>query len=112
MFHLENSIRQSWHDVLQVIASEIGLDGSEAFLPYSTWLSNVMAVPDDKIDVNPVKKLAAFFEGDFEHMSGGEIILDTAEARRASKSLRCQRAVGDELVRRYVQGWRNGGFLN
>ncbi|KAF2004768.1 acetyl-CoA synthetase-like protein [Amniculicola lignicola CBS 123094] len=112
VFHLENPIRQSWADVLRVIAGELGLGGSGAFIPYKVWLSRVLAVPDEKMDANPAKKLAAFFEGDFEHMSGGEIILDTAQSRRASKSLRYQRAVGDELVRRYVEGWKKAGFLS
>jgi len=112
VFHLENPIRQSWHDVLKVIAAELGIGGSSAFLPYKVWLAKILAVPDDKIEDNPAKKLAAFFEGDFEHMSSGEIILDTSEARKASRSLRLQRAVADELVRRYVGGWKKVRFLS
>ena len=110
IFHLENPIRQSWHEVLTTVASELRI-AETSFLPYSEWLARVLAIPDDRIDENPVKKLAGFFTGDFEHMAGGGIIMDTGKARKASQCLRGINAIDEDLVVAYVARWREAGFL-
>lgn len=110
VFHLENPIRQSWHEVLATVASELNIHDTR-FLPYSEWLALVLAVPDDRIEENPAKKLAGFFVQDFEHMAGGEIIMDTAMARKASQCLRGMDAVSKDLIVAYIDRWRNSGFL-
>lgn len=111
VFHLENPIRQSWNDVLSIIAAELGLNKSNCMLSYEEWVAKVLDVSDEEINSNPAKKLAAFFEGDFERMAGGEVILDTAESRRFSLSLRTQQGVDESLMKKYISGWRKAGFL-
>ena len=110
VFHLENPIRQPWHEVLTTVASELKIAETN-FLPYNEWLSRVLAMPDDRIDENPAKKLAGFFANDFEHMAGGEIIMDTGKAREASGCLRGMNAVDTDLVAEYVARWCEAGFL-
>ncbi|KAF2173929.1 hypothetical protein M409DRAFT_16197 [Zasmidium cellare ATCC 36951] len=110
IFHVENPIRQSWRDVLSTLAPAIGL-APDAQVPYSEWLDRIRAVSDDRMGDNPAKKLLAFFEGDFEHMSGGDVIMDTAETRRVSKTLRQTGGVDENLISKYVDMWKHLGFL-
>lgn len=110
MFHLENPIRQSWHEVLTTVASELKI-AETSFLPYREWLARVLAIPDNRIHENPAKKLAGFFAGDFEHMASGGIIMDTGKAREASGCLRGMNAIDEDLISAYVARWRGAGFL-
>ena len=110
IFHVENPIRQSWRDVLSTLAPAIGLS-PDAQVPYPEWVERIRAVPDDRIADCPAKKLLAFFEGDFEHMSGGDVIMDTAETRRVSKTLRQTGGVDEKLISKYVNTWKELGFL-
>lgn len=110
VFHIENPIRQSWEDVLDIIGNELSLP-SESRLSYSQWIDKVFAHPDDQIEENPAKKMEAFFQGDFEHMSGGQVVMSTDRSRACSDTLRVSRPVGDDLVKAYVAGWRETGFL-
>lgn len=64
------------------------------------------------IDLNPAKKIAGFLERDFEHMSSGRAVMDTAEAKKTSKCLSECGEVDEELVKRYVEGWAEPGFLS
>jgi thioester reductase-like protein len=111
IFHLENPIRQSWHEVLTTIASELKI-AETSFLPYGEWLARVLAVPDDRIDKNPAKNLAVFFAKDFEHMASGEIVMDTGKAREVSGCLRGTNAIDKDLIAAYVARWHEAGFLN
>lgn len=110
IFHVENPVRQPWRDVLSTLAPAIGL-APDAQVPYSEWLDRIRAVPDDRISENPAVKLLAFFEGDFEHMSGGDVIMDTAETRRVSETLRQTGGVDEKLISKYVDMWKQLGFL-
>jgi len=110
IFHLENPIRQSWADVLDVLVPELSVTNS-SIIPYAEWLAKVLAVPDEKINANPAKKMADFFQRDFEHMAGGQIVMSTESTRKASPCLRNCDAVGGDIIRDYVRGWREVGFL-
>lgn len=107
MYHVENPIRQSWHDTLDVLATSLRLSESD-FLPYDQWLEEVRA---EEMKANPGRNLAEFFEHDFIRMSSGEIILETAKARNASSTLRKSTAVSKATIELYVDQWRTAGFL-
>ena len=55
--------------------------------------------------------LGDFFREDFQHMAGGDVIMDTAGARRVSATLRDSDTVKAEVVKRYVEGWKKIGLL-
>ena len=82
-------------------------------MPYDEWLERVLAFTsdDDDANANPAKKLAEFFENDFRHMSGGQVVLDTGRARSVSGCLRGQGEVDEEVVRGYVEYWRRVGWV-
>ncbi|KAL3462250.1 hypothetical protein BJX64DRAFT_288581 [Aspergillus heterothallicus] len=98
--HLENPVRQSWHDLLQILSAELGIS---QLLPMDEWLERVRSTPIEK---NPAKKLYDFFAYDFVRMACGEVIMGTENARRVSETLRGVDAVGAETVREYVRYWR------
>lgn len=114
VYHLENPVRQSWHDILSIFASKLALPNAE-LLPFHEWLERVCAVADDidaaGIDGNPAKRLADFFRGEFEHMSCGSIILDMERARKVSPALQSMEAASDVTIAAYIDQWKASGFL-
>lgn len=111
VYHLENPVRQSWHDTLVILASKLKLC-HEDFLPFEEWLEEVCRVKDNAAEDNPAKKLADFFKRDFIRMVSGEVILGTECARKMSPTLQLMDAVSPETIAGYVDHWRNVGFLS
>ncbi|KAF1983330.1 acetyl-CoA synthetase-like protein [Aulographum hederae CBS 113979] len=128
VYHLENPIRQSWHDGATFLpAPELPNPSSPSptsstppkplpLLPYPTWLSKVRTHAPSSSSPgpssrNPVLTLLDFFENGFEHMAQGEVVLGMENARAASATLRRVRVVGEEGVERYVGNWRGRGLL-
>ncbi len=137
IYHLENPVRQSWHDMLTVLASQ--LDISREFVPFDKWLDRIGAIAADTKDCGadsksnglnhdnsvgppavegtsassqaPPHMLADFFRHDFQHMAGGDVIMDTAGARSVSPTLRNSDVVKANVVKRYVEEWRRMGIL-
>ncbi|KAL4940296.1 hypothetical protein BDV06DRAFT_230437 [Aspergillus oleicola] len=105
VFHIENPVRQSWHDVLQSIASELGITQR---LSYDQWLARVSSASDEG---NPAKKLSNFFANDFVRMACGEVVLGTDSARGTSATLRKIDAVTEGTVRGYLKYWGAIGGL-
>jgi len=110
VYHLENPIRQSWHDVLIVLASALGLSSS-GLLPFDEWLQKVDTAEKHSTMDNPVKKLSGFFRSDFRHMACGDVILETTNTRDVSKSLRSAGVVGNETLASYINYWKSIEFL-
>lgn len=109
-YHLENPIRQSWHDALETLAPELGLSNT-GFIPFRDWLDKVCAVPDEMGDKVPAKKLEDFFRRDFEHMACGSIVLDTKNTRDVSATLRNLSHIRGELLVSYIRYWKSIGYL-
>ena len=110
VYHLENPIRQSWRDVLTVLAAQMNIPNAD-LLPFDNWLEAVCAITDGVTDENPAKKLAEFFKMDFIHMACGNVILDTKRAREVSPTLRGMGTISNETIAAYVDHWRSVGFL-
>ncbi|ERF68112.1 hypothetical protein EPUS_06923 [Endocarpon pusillum Z07020] len=106
--HLENAIRHSWHEGLTPVVSQLMIT-EPGFLPYSKWLSPILAIPD-RVNENPAKKLARFFAGDFERMAHGEIIMGTGNVSKASWYLRCMNVIDEDLIAAYVARRCEAGF--
>ncbi|KAL2812958.1 hypothetical protein BJX63DRAFT_432247 [Aspergillus granulosus] len=105
IYHLENPVRQSWHDVLQILSAELGI--SQA-LPMDQWLERVWNTP---VENNPAKILYDFFANDFVRMACGEVIMGTENVRRVSKTLRDMDVVLPCTVGDYVKYWKGIGLL-
>ncbi|KAL2851873.1 hypothetical protein BJY01DRAFT_232774 [Aspergillus pseudoustus] len=105
IYHLENPIRQPWHELLQTLSAELGIS---RILPMGQWLDRVWTSP---IDNNPSKKLYGFFANDFVRMACGEVVMGTENARHVSGTLRGMDAVLPRTVEAYVTYWRDVGLL-
>jgi hypothetical protein len=109
-YHLENPVRQSWHDALSIIAEELHMSDTN-LMSFQDWLQRVDSFPESSSDVNPAKKLIDFFQHEFQRMVSGAIILDTSIAREASTVLRSMNALGRDTILGYVRHWKSAGFL-
>ena len=110
IYHIENPTRQSWKSMIVTLAKELDIPTSN-IVPFETWTRDVRQFPGSTEKDNPAKKLVRFLEEHFVRMSCGGLVLDTERAREYSETLRGSREVGEELVRRYLGGWRKAGFL-
>jgi hypothetical protein len=61
---------------------------------------------------NPALQLIDFFETHFVVMSCGGLMLDVTKASEQSEILRDIKAITDELLIKYVEGWKQAGFLS
>ncbi|KAI5814557.1 hypothetical protein BZA77DRAFT_318602 [Pyronema omphalodes] len=104
--HLENPVRQPWKDVLDILRNKLQLTGKA--IPFDQWWKLVEANDDEQ---NIAKRLAKFFHEDFHRMANGTVVLETKRACGVSKTLRDCRGVDNVLIERYVDAWRNLGFL-
>lgn len=111
VYHMENPIRQSWHDTLTFLATQLDLPSAD-LLPFSDWIERVCATSDKTADKNPAKKLARFFRADFQHMACGNVILGTERLTKISPTLQGMDTVSNETVANYVNYWRRVGFLD
>ncbi|KAL2793016.1 hypothetical protein BJX66DRAFT_339232 [Aspergillus keveii] len=104
--HLENPIRQSWHDLLRILSAELDIT---QIIPVDQWLDRVWNTPIE--NNNPAKKLYDFFANDFVRMACGEVVLGTDCARGVSATLRGMDSVSEETVRGYLRYWKQVGLL-
>ncbi|KAI4274804.1 MAG: hypothetical protein LQ337_003653 [Flavoplaca oasis] len=81
-----------------------------SIIPLTTWLQKVREESD--LDGNPAGRLMGFLEESFTQLGTGQLVLDTKEAQKVSRSLREVGAVVDEaLLRRYIDSWRAAGVM-
>ncbi|KAL8722888.1 MAG: hypothetical protein Q9225_000721 [Loekoesia sp. 1 TL-2023] len=111
VYHLENPIRQSWDQVLRVIAPSLNIPTTE-FIPFDQWIDKICAVPAESDNNVPVKKLEGFFRADFEHMACGNVVLDTKNAREVSPTLRRLGSISHDILLSYIRYWKSIGYLN
>lgn len=107
VYHLENPVRQPWADVLSLLSQALGLT---AVIPFDQWLGQVRALDDDA-ERNPAGRLVKFLEEEFVSMASGTVVLDTTNARAASKTLAACGGIGERHVQLYVKYWRSVGHL-
>jgi thioester reductase-like protein len=116
IYHIDNPVRQPWSDVLAVLANalDIPCDGS-GIVPFDEWLKRVRDWPraedNGSEGKNPAYLLVDFLEEHFVRMSCGGLLMGTRKAREHSETLAKMGIVSDELIRLYVQSWKDMGFL-
>lgn len=108
VYHLENPIRQSWQDVVDILTEELGIPKSKR-LPLDDWIKLVQSSADVG---NPAKNLAAFLAEEFEKMSCGGVILGTEVSRGRASTLAQIGTVSDSTIRAYVQYWMKAGVVS
>ncbi|KAH0494010.1 hypothetical protein TgHK011_000646 [Trichoderma gracile] len=110
VYHLDNPRPRDWKDVIPVLADALDIPSSH-IVPFEEWLRRVRAYPGEDPWDNPSAKAMDFFEHKFKHMSCGGVTMATDHALEHSETLRAVQPVSDELVRKYIQAWKESGFL-
>lgn len=109
VYHVDNPARQPWEAMIPVLARGLGVP-VENVVPFAEWIQRVRNFPESRGD-NPAGVMADWLEGNFERMSCGGLLLDTAQGVEHSPALRGIGPVGEDVVRRYLDGWIQRGFL-
>jgi len=124
VYHIENPVRQDWQPILRAMSQELGFDrvtGNTEPMPFAEWAETASqrlsedahdnGAQDGEEQQDRFEMLRAFFEHDFQHMSSGGVILDTAKARELSPTLRNADKIEPSLAVKYIQEWKRSGFL-
>jgi hypothetical protein len=91
-----------------ILTQELGIP-SDNIVPFDQWLNRMHQWSD--LTENPALRIEAFLDDHFIRMACGGLILDTKRAREHSTHLQKMRAISTDSVRKYVQQWREMGFL-
>ncbi|KAL6867821.1 polyketide synthase [Trichoderma novae-zelandiae] len=110
VYHLDNPLPRDWREVMPVLADALDVPRSH-IVPFHEWLRRVRAYPGEDPWDNPSAKAMDFFEHKFKHMSCGGVMMATDHSLEHSATLRAVRPVSDELVHKYIQAWKESGFL-
>ncbi|KAJ2988141.1 hypothetical protein NUW58_g4130 [Xylaria curta] len=117
VYHIDNPIRQPWEQTLSALAAAMNIPNHT--IPLEEWIQRVKDYTNTHAQErgrehegdNPAILLVDFLEDNFVRMSCGGLLLDTTHSREHSLTLAACGPVGDDLVRLYVDSWREIGFL-
>jgi hypothetical protein len=109
--HIDNPVRQPWRDMIPVLADALDIPRRNA-IPFDDWVKRVRNFPGSIELDNPAAKLIEFLDGNFIRMSCGGLLLDTAKSREHSKTLTNVGPVSEDVARKYIQAWKDMGFLH
>ncbi|KAL5117793.1 fusarubin cluster-polyketide synthase [Pleosporales sp. CAS-2024a] len=105
-YHVDHPTGQSWAEMNKVLTRALNVPH---LIPFDEWLRRVRAAPQKG---NPALLLADFLESNYKRMSCGGLVLDVANSLQRSESLRAMGPVSDKVVRKYIQIWKEIGFLD
>ncbi|KAI1134063.1 hypothetical protein F5Y05DRAFT_417605 [Hypoxylon sp. FL0543] len=110
VYHIDNPVGQPWKQMSPVLADALGIP-PHRIIPFRDWVKLVRRAPLQIDTENPAARLIDFLDYNFEHMSCGGLILDTAKVKEHSKTMAAQGPVTADIARRYVAAWKKMGFL-
>lgn len=94
---------------MATIAKELGHPPS-CFVEFEEWVRLVgKKTPTD--GDSGAEILIDFLVKDFQHISGGRIVLDTSKTRQVSTILRNAESVSVETIATYVKAWKKFGLF-
>lgn len=111
IYHVENPSRQPWSEMIGIMADALGIPPANV-VPFDEWVAMVKAYPGSADSENPAAKLIDFLDLHFHRMSCGGLVMDTAHAREHSETMAREPPVSAALFRRYVEAWKDMGFLS
>ncbi|KAI0165152.1 putative polyketide synthase [Hypoxylon sp. FL1284] len=110
VYHIDNPVRQPWKEMLPVLADALAIP-RDRIIPFENWIRRVRDFPGAVEWDNPAWLLADFLEQDFERMSCGGVLLRTENTQAHSATFHGVGPVGENIVRKYIQAWKDSGFL-
>ena len=111
IYHIDNPVHQPWRDMTGVLADTLDIPRGN-LIPFDEWVKRVRNFPGSVELDNPAAKLIEFLDGNFIRMSCGGLLLDTANSREHSRTMANVGPVSSEVARKYVEAWKNMGFLH
>ncbi|PKY00457.1 polyketide synthase [Aspergillus campestris IBT 28561] len=109
VYHIDNPVRQPWEAMIPILAKGLAIPVQNV-VPFAEWIQRVKNFPGSRED-NPAGVMADWLEANFERMSCGGLLLDTAQGVEHSPALKDVGPVGEEVVRKYLDSWIQRGFL-
>lgn len=106
IYHIDNPVGQPWRQMNAILADALNIPN---LIPFEEWIQRVRAAPERN---NPAATLLDFLNSNYSRMSCGGLVLDTKKALEHSKTLAAVGPVSEEVARKYIQVWREIGFLN
>jgi malonyl CoA-acyl carrier protein transacylase/nucleoside-diphosphate-sugar epimerase len=110
IYHIDNPAIRDWAGIVPVLADALGVP-KKGVVSLEEWVRRVRAHPAENPWENPAYQALSFFEHKFLHMSCGGVTLATEKAQEHSPTLRNVQPVSDQQVRRYIEVWKESGFL-
>ncbi|KAL5342471.1 putative polyketide synthase [Aspergillus crustosus] len=110
VYHVDNPVGQPWEEMSTMLAAALDIPPS-GIVPFEEWITRVRQSALAPTE-NPAALALGFLETHFERMACGGIVLDTARSKEHSRTMAAEGAVSAEVVRRYVQSWKDMGFLS
>ena len=108
IYHIDNPVRQSWSEMVPLLANMIGVD----VIDFGEWIKRVRSYEGPAEWENPAAKLVDFFDQDYTRMSCGGLLLDTSHTLEHSETLRAVGPVTDNETRKFIESWKAAGFLS
>ncbi|KAL9056770.1 MAG: hypothetical protein Q9162_002741 [Coniocarpon cinnabarinum] len=105
-YHIENPVGQSWKEMNAVLASALNIPH---LIPFEEWTARVKNAPSKN---NPAATLLEFLDSNYLRMSCGGLVLDVKNALEHSATLRSIGPLPDVIPRKYIQIWKEIGFLS
>jgi acyl transferase domain-containing protein/thioester reductase-like protein/SAM-dependent methyltransferase/acyl carrier protein len=110
VYHIDNPVGQLWKEMNPVLADALDIP-ADRILPFKDWVNLVRRSPLPAETDNPAARLIDFLDDNFERMSCGGLILDTAKAKEHSETMAKMGPVEANVARRYVAAWKKMGYL-
>lgn len=114
IYHIDNPVRQPWSAMLPLLAMELSIP-LDQIVPFEEWIRRVRVFPSHTTlggqDQNPAKRLVDFLEEDFRRMSCGGVLMGSERCQEHSHTMRGVGPVDKDVVGRFIEGWRESGFL-
>ncbi|KAI1804327.1 hypothetical protein F4811DRAFT_552992 [Daldinia bambusicola] len=114
IYHVENPVRQQWKEMTSILANALHIP-QEGIVSFAEWVQRVREHPrrvEGPAGENPAFLLIDFLDDNFFRMSCGGLLLDTTKAREHSITLANTGPVDEHVTRKFIQSWKNMGFLS
>ena len=106
VYHIENPVGQPWKAMNAILADALKIS---SLIPFHDWVERVRAAPQRD---NPASTLLEFLDSNYLRMSCGGLVLNVEHTLQHSKTLASVGAVSEAVARKYIQIWREIGFIN
>jgi thioester reductase-like protein len=110
VYHIDNPVGQPRKEMNSILADALDIS-AERIMPFKDWVNLVRRSPLPAETDNPAARLINFLDDNFERMSCGGLILDTAKAKEHSNTMAKMGPVEANGARRYVASWKKMWYL-